>query len=129
MKRLMWVGSSLKDVKKFPESVKKEIGFAIYLAECGEKAINAIPLVGFGSSKILEILINDDGDTYRVIYTVKFSDFLYVLHAFKKKSTNGIATPKKETDAIKQRFRAAKRHHTGYLAGSERKGLKNDQRS
>jgi phage-related protein len=46
-------------------------------------------------------------DTYRAVYTVKFSEWVYVLHAFQKKSKKGIATPKPDIDLIKKRLRMA----------------------
>ena len=45
---------------------------------------------------MLEIVAPHDGDTYRAVYTVKFEDAVYVLHAFQKKSTKGIATPQRD---------------------------------
>ena len=60
---------------------------------------------------MLEIRDNYLGDTYRAIYTVKFHQIVYVLHAFQKKSKKGIATPKNEIDLIEQRLRTAKEHY------------------
>jgi phage-related protein len=68
-------------------------------------------LQGFGGRSVLEIVAPHDGDAYRAVYTVKFKDSIYVLHAFQKKSTRGIATPKRELDTIRQRFADAQRHH------------------
>jgi phage-related protein len=53
------------------------------------------------------------GETYRAVYTVRFKDTIYVLHAFQKKSKTGIATPKHELDLIRRRLAAAERHHKG----------------
>jgi phage-related protein len=41
-----------------------------------------------------------DGNTFRAVYTVKIKGVIYVLHAFQKKSSKGIATPKAELDKI-----------------------------
>ena len=69
------------------------MGFALYEAERGGKHPAAKPLKGFKGAGVLEILDDHDGDTYRVVYTVRLEDELYVLHAFEKKSKKGIATP------------------------------------
>ena len=87
------------------------MGFALYQAQLGLKAVSAKPLRGFGGTGVLEIVEDYRTDTYRAVYTVKFSDFVYVLHAFQKKSKKGIATPKPEVDLIKKRLSAAEEHH------------------
>ena len=61
----------------------------------------------------MEIVEDFDGNTYRVVYTVKFADAVYVLHAFQKKSKHGIKTPKHEIDLIRARFAEAKAHYEG----------------
>ena len=66
-------------------------------------------LRGFASRAVLEIIAPFDGDTFRAIYTVRFGDAVYVLHAFQKKSKSGISTPRKEIELIKQRLAAAER--------------------
>lgn len=68
-------------------------------------------MVGFGSAKVVEVVVDDDGNTYRAIYTVKFGKAVYVLHAFQKKSKRGIATPKLELDLIKRRLKTAEQHY------------------
>jgi phage-related protein len=60
---------------------------------------------------VLEIVAAHDGDTYRAVYTVKFEDAVYVLHAFQKKSTKGIATPQREIDLIRRRLADAEQHY------------------
>lgn len=62
---------------------------------------------------VIEISVDDDfGDrTFRTTCTTKIGDVVYVLHAFQKKSTSGIATPKRELDLIEHRLRAAQRHY------------------
>lgn len=88
-----------------------QTGFALFEAQKGEKAANAFPLLGFGSAKVLEIIVDQDGDTYRGVYTVKFAKAVYVLHCFKKKSKRGIATPQIDMDRIRDRLKAAERHY------------------
>lgn len=93
LKRVEWVGSSLEDLKEFPEDVRQVIGYALYLAQCGEKHPSAKPLKGFKGAGVLEVVEDFDGDTYRSVYAVKLAGVVYVLHAFQKKSKRGIATP------------------------------------
>jgi len=68
------------------------VGGALWEAQLGGKAAWAKPLQGFGGSGVLEVVDDFDGDAYRAVYTVRFADVVYVLHAFQKKSTSGIAT-------------------------------------
>lgn len=106
-KLVRWIGSSRKDLKAFPKSVQRDVGQALYAAQCGEEYPSAKALKGFGGRSVLEIIAPHDGDTYRVIYTVRFRGVLYVLHAFQKKSKKGIATPRIEIDLIKRRLALA----------------------
>ena len=106
-KSIVWIGSSRRDLKSFPAEVKEVIGYALYQAQVGRKAPSAKPLSGFGGAGVLEILKDHQTDTYRAVYTVKFSEFVYVLHAFQKKSKKGIATPKPDIDLIRRRLRIA----------------------
>jgi phage-related protein len=111
MKDCYFIGSSLKDLKEFPKEVRQEAGFAIRAAQEGGKSVNAVPLVGFGGAKVLEVIIPHDGDAYRAVYTVKFKKAVYVLHAFQKKSKKGIATPKADVELIRRRLGDAERHY------------------
>jgi len=60
---------------------------------------------------VLEIVAPHEGDTWRTVYTVRFQDAVYVLHAFQKKSKRGIATPQKELELVKQRLAAAEQDY------------------
>lgn len=110
-KPLQWVGSSKQDLLEFPEDVYCEMGHALYLAQVGEKHENAKPLKGFKGAGVLEVVENYEGNTYRAVYTVRFSGVVYVLHSFQKKSKSGIATPQKEMDLVWQRLRWAEEHY------------------
>jgi len=94
-------------LREFPDDVKDEMGYALYLAQCGEKHPNAKPLKGFSGAGVLEIVESFDGDAYRAIYTVKFAGLVYVLHSFQKKSKHGISTPKKEIELVEKRLKLA----------------------
>ncbi|SRR5258708_7032389 len=116
LKPLRWVGSSLQDLRSFPSEVRSGIGYALYAAQNGHTDPSAKPMKGFGGASVLEIVAPFDGDTWRAIYTVRFQGFVYVLHAFQKKSKSGIATPMKEIELVRKRLAAAERDY------EERKG-------
>lgn len=111
MKQLEWISSSRKDLMEMPLDVKSVVGYALYLAQLGEKHDNAKPLKGFKGAGVLEIVDDFQGDTYRAVYTVKFEFAVYVLHIFQKKSKSGIATPKQDIDLIEKRLKLAEQHH------------------
>ncbi|MCI0382826.1 MAG: type II toxin-antitoxin system RelE/ParE family toxin [Chlamydiae bacterium] len=108
MKKLIWVGSSQKDLKNFPRPIQHAMGYALFNAQIGKMHQHAKTLSGMGSAKIQEIRENDKSGTYRVIYTMEFGEFIFILHAFQKKSKSGIATPKQEIELLGNRFKEAK---------------------
>ncbi|MCT7962054.1 hypothetical protein NG791_15390 [Laspinema sp. D1] len=67
LKPVEWVGSSLEDLKEFPEEVRQGVGYALYLAKCGEKHPSAKPFKGFKGAGVLEVLEDFDRDTYRAV--------------------------------------------------------------
>ncbi len=105
------MGSSRKDLKAFPEDVQANIGYALFAAQCGQEYPSVKALRGFGGRSVLEIVASHKGDAYRTVYTVRFSGALYVLHAFQKKSTTGVATPQREIELIRRRLADAERHY------------------
>jgi phage-related protein len=111
LKPVEWVGSSRKDMKAMPEDVQDTFGFALYLAQLGDKHPDAKPLKGFTGAGVLEIVEDYSSDTYRAVYTVRFADAVYVLHVFQKKSKQGIATPKEEIEKVKARLKMAEELH------------------
>ncbi|RDL14832.1 type II toxin-antitoxin system RelE/ParE family toxin [Serratia fonticola] len=113
MKPLYWVGSSKKDLQSLPEEVQDVFGYALHLAQAGGKHSQTKPLRRFGGAGVLEVVEDFLTDTYRAVYTVKFGDAVYVLHAFQKKSSAGIATPKPDMDKIRERLKAAENHARG----------------
>ena len=108
---VVWVGSSRRDLCSFPREVRRDLGQALYAAQQGEVDPAAKPLRGFGGGSVLEIVARHDGDAWRAVYTVRYAEAVYVLHAFQKKSKTGIATPKKEMDLIHRRLVEAERLH------------------
>ena len=107
-KGIIWVSSSLEDLKRFPEPVQKVMGFALFQAQCGGKHLQAKPLKGFGGAGVLEIIEDFDGNAFRTMYTVRFADAVYVLHAFQKRSKRGIETPKRDMDVVRSRLQMAR---------------------
>ena len=111
LRPLRWVGRSLEDLRGFPAEVRRAIGYALHFAQAGAKHPSAKPLKGFGNAGVIEAIEDHAGDTYRAVYTVRFAEAVYVLHAFQKKSRSGIKTPKKETKLIRSRLRRAEEEH------------------
>ncbi len=111
-KPLVWVGSSKENLKKFPAEVRNIMGYALYIAQGGDKHPDVKPLKGFKGAGVLEVIENYDGNTYRAVYTVRLAGVVYVLHAFQKKSKRGIATPKADLGLIKARLKRAKEIYT-----------------
>jgi len=107
VKPLYWVGSSKKDLMGLPETVVNVFGYALYLAQIGGKHDQAKPLKGFGSAGVLEIIEDWEGNAYRAVYTVRLAGCVFVLHVFQKKSKRGVATPKRELDLIRERWKVA----------------------
>lgn len=71
---LIWIASSLDDLKEFPSEVRSDMGFALYVAQCGRKHEQAKPLKGFGGAGVLEVVRHFDGNSYRAVYTVRFAE-------------------------------------------------------
>jgi phage-related protein len=106
-KTVYWAGSSKEDLLGFPDDVIDVAGYALHLAQQGEKHPDAKPLKGFNGASVLEIVLDSDGDAYRAVYTVQLRDLIIVLHAFQKKSTKGIKTPQRHLEIIKRRLAEA----------------------
>jgi phage-related protein len=106
LRPLRWVASSKRDFREFPAQVQDDLGFQLYLAQTGQHPSSAKPLKGLGSGTV-ELVDDFDGDAYRAVYTVRFGDVVYVLHAFKKKSKRGVKTPQPDIDLVKRRLRDA----------------------
>ncbi len=104
-------GNSLKDLRSFPSPVRLDIGHALFTAQEGKTDPAAKPLKGFGGASVLEIVASHYGNAWRAVYTVRFQDVIYVLHAFQKKSTKGIATPARDIGLIRRRLAEAEYNH------------------
>jgi phage-related protein len=106
-KEIVFIRSSKANLRTFPKEVRSLMGYALSVAQEGGKHPDTKPLKGFRGAGVLEVMEDFDGDTYRAIYTVRFEGVIYVLHAFQKKSTSGIATPQREITLIKERLKRA----------------------
>jgi phage-related protein len=102
-----WVKAALKEFQKFPEGAKSICLAALTIAAEGGKADIAKPMNGLGTG-VFEIALAFRSDAFRVVYAVKLGDEIWVVHAFQKKSTQGIKTPKHEIDLIKERLKRLK---------------------
>jgi phage-related protein len=108
-KPVIWVGSSRKDLRGFPDSIQDHMGYALYVAQRGGKHRAAKTLGGFAGAGVVEAIADYRGDTFRTVYTVRYSDAVYVLHVFQKKSKRGGETPRHDIQLIDQRLREAER--------------------
>lgn len=102
-----WVKAALREFHKFPKEAQAICLTALTIAAEGGKADVAKPMQGLGSG-VLEIALPFEGDAYRVVYALQLGDDIWVVHAFQKKSTQGIKTPKREIDLIKDRLKRLK---------------------
>jgi phage-related protein len=104
-KCLAWRGSSKADFMEFPREVQREMGYALFLAQMGGRhAVMAKTLKGFRGGSVIEIRENASDGAYRAVYTVRYADTVYVLHAFQKKSKKGIEMAKLDRDTIERRL-------------------------
>ena len=109
-KPLEWTGSSKRDLLGFPEVARRNIGYALGLAQLGGKHPASKAWHGEGSG-VFEVVESAEGNAYRAVYTVRFAKAVYVLHCFQKKSPTGIKTAKTDVDLIHQRLQAAQQHY------------------
>ena len=99
-KPLTWVGSSKRDYMRFPDQVQDDMGYALFVAQRGERPPNAKPLRGFKGAGVLELVEHYDGNAYRTVYTVRFAQRVYVLHAFRKSPNEGLRRPRVRSGSL-----------------------------
>lgn len=107
MRRISWIKAAFKEFSTFPQAVQEQIKFALQIAARGETADSAKPMKGLGSG-VFEIALPYRGDAYRAVYAVQIGEDLWVVHAFQKKSTQGIKTPQREIEVIRERLKRLK---------------------
>lgn len=94
LKPVEWISSTRDDLRRLPEEVQYDFGYALYQAQSGKHHVSAKQLKGKFRG-LIELVEDFDGDTYRTIYTVKLAGVVYVLHVFQKKATHGIGAPRR----------------------------------
>jgi len=104
---ISWLKAAYKDFEKFPLGARTIMLRALTIAAEGSKSDIVKLMKGLGSG-VYEIALNYRSDAYRTIYVVKLGKDIWVVHAFQKKSTKGIKTPKKEFDLICSRIKQLK---------------------
>ncbi len=102
-----WIRGALKDFEGFPDGVRSICLAALTIVAEGGKPDIAKPLHGLGSG-VFEIALPFRGDAFRVVYAVQLDQDIWVVHAFQKKSKQGIKTPKAEVDLISDRLKRLK---------------------
>lgn len=104
---ISWLSAALKDFKSFPDEAQGMGRLALTVAAEGGMADIAKPLKGLGSG-VFQIALRFHGDAYRTVYAVHLGEAIWVIHAFQKKSTQGIKTPKHEIDLVRSRLKRLK---------------------
>jgi len=102
-----WIKAARREFEAFPEGARSICLAALTIAAEGGKADIAKPMQGMGSG-VFEIALPFRGDAFRVVYAVQLVEDIWVVHAFQKKSTQGIKTPKREIDLIGDRLKRLK---------------------
>jgi len=101
---ISWVKAALREFAEFPEEARAVSLTALTIAAEGSKADVAKPMKGLGSG-VFEIALPHRGNAYRVVYAVRIGRDVWVVHAFQKKSTRGIKTPRRVIELIEARIR------------------------
>jgi phage-related protein len=102
-----WIRAARKEFEAFPEGAQSICLAALTIAAEGGKADIAKPMRGLGSG-VFEIALAFRGDAFRVVYAVQLAEEIWVVHAFQKKSRQGIKTPSREIDLMKDRLKRLK---------------------
>lgn len=100
MKPLTFLGDSLKRLRDLPADAKQDIGYQLDAVQRGQQPDDFKPMPAIGKG-VEEIRVWDESGTYRVIYTARLADAVYVLHLFQKKSQT---TSQRDIDLAKQRY-------------------------
>ena len=90
LKPVVWIGSSRKDLKKFPDPIQDQVGYALYVAQLGGKHRDAKVLTGFGGAGVLEVVEDFRGDTFRAVYTLRYQIAFMCCMPFKRSRRAGV---------------------------------------
>lgn len=102
-----WIKGALKDFESFPTGARGQAADALTVIAEGATPDTAKPMTGLGSG-VWELVLRERGDAYRIVYALQLEDAIWVVHAFKKKSKTGAATPKHEIDVVRERLKRLK---------------------
>src|SRR5690242_17192774 len=102
MKPIVWIGSTLDDLKAFPDTARQSAGFQLSKLQHGELPDDWKPMSAIGVG-VSEIRVWDAAGAFRVIYVARFAGAIYVLHAFRKKSQK---TSWQDVDLARKRYRS-----------------------
>lgn len=105
--------SVLKELRSMPEDVRDQVGYALHQVQQGTTPRSATKMSG-KLKEVMEVHVDEGGNTYRAMYTVKLQGVVYVIDVFQKKSKRGIATPQADLDRIVKRLHNAKAHYAEY---------------
>lgn len=108
MKPVRFLGDSLERLREFPEDARHDAGYQLEHVQRGEQPDDFKPMPSIGKG-VEEIRVRDDSGIYRVIYTARLADAVYVLHAFQKKTQ---ATSKRDIAIARERFAQLRRERT-----------------
>ena len=115
-KTVRWIGPSKKDLRALPKAIRQDVGLSLWDVQRGRTPLDAKVLHGFAGASVLEIRADYLGNTYRAVYTVRFGEFVYVLHVFQKKSKKGSKTPANIIELIRQRLKKAEKDYEEWQA-------------
>jgi phage-related protein len=100
VKPIRFLGDSLKCLREFPSEARQDAGRQLDLVQKGIQPIDFKPMPSIGKG-VEEVRVWDEAGTFRVIYTARLPEAVYVLHAFQKKTQ---ATSKRDIEVAKTRF-------------------------
>ncbi len=107
LRTISWIKAARKDFEAFPaRAIDRALDALTIVADGGTPDV-AKPLTGLGAG-VWELAIKERGDAYRVVYALQLEDDIWVVHAFQKKSTKGISTPRREIDLVRERIKRLK---------------------
>ena len=107
LRDISWLKGALKDFRTFPLPAHQKAARGLTQIAEGDTPEIAKPMTGLGAG-VWELAIKERGDAFRVIYALQLDDDIWVVHAFQKKSTSGIATPKHEIERVRERIKRLK---------------------
>lgn len=103
-KKLYWESSAKRDFKEFPIAVQKDMGVALFVVQLGGMPDTVKAWHGCGPG-VHQLSEDCRGNAYRAVFTLQIASAVYVLHAFQKKSTSGIATPLPDINLVGKRLK------------------------